>query len=74
MRGVSPGERVLYARELVPSPYRLTGHASSKPFEVAVPWRSCRGRLCRLYAPDDTEYLRSGVRSLNSPSCGSAAK
>ena len=63
MRGVSRGERLLYARELTPSPYRLTGHASSKHFEVAVPWRSCPGRLYRLYAPDDTEYLRSGERS-----------
>jgi hypothetical protein len=63
MPGVHCGQRLLSARELLPWPYRFTGHASSKPYEVIVLWRSCRGRLYRLYAPDDTEYLRSGERS-----------
>jgi hypothetical protein len=63
VRGVRRGYRLFSARKLAPSLYRLPGHASSKPYEVIVLWRSYRGRLSRLYARDDTEDLRSGVRS-----------
>jgi hypothetical protein len=63
MRGVRRGARLFSACKLTPSPYRLPGHASSRPHEVIVLWRSSRSRLCRLYAPDDTDDLRSGERS-----------
>jgi hypothetical protein len=63
MPGVHCDRRLLSAHELAPSSYELTGYASSKPYEVIVLWRGCRGRLYRLYAPDDTENLRSGERS-----------
>jgi hypothetical protein len=63
MPGVHCGERPLSARELAPSPRRLTGLASSRPYQVVVLWRSRRGRLCGLCAPDDTEDLRSSERS-----------
>jgi len=61
MPGVHRDRRLLSAHELAPSSYELTGYASSKPYEVIVLWRGCRGRLYRLYAPDDTENLRSGA-------------
>jgi hypothetical protein len=63
MPGVHCGERLLSARELAPSPHRLTGLASSRPYAVIVLWRSCRGRLYGFYAPDDTEDLRSSERN-----------
>jgi hypothetical protein len=63
MRGVRRGRGLFSVRELAPLPYRLPGYASSKPYEVTVLWGSCRSSLCRLYAPDDIEDLRSGERS-----------
>jgi hypothetical protein len=69
MGGVRRGEWLFSARKPSPSPspYRLPGHASSKPHEVIVLWRSRRSRLCRLYTPDDTEDLRWGERNHADP-------
>lgn len=63
MPGVRRGQRPLSAHELARSPHRLTGLASSRLYEAIVLWRSYRGRLYELYAPDDTDDLRSSERS-----------